>query len=744
MDASPGVGGLATVGSSVGGGSTISSPTSARPGGRKRNRSIAGLDSSPGSQEDGDGEEGHDGRRRQPGVKRACNECRQQKLRCDVVQEPFSTCSRCRRLSLECKIESNFKRVGKRSKNAEMEREIIELRRQLANQTPTMPNHGLPMSVPLSTAQNDTMYQAPSRLDQYMGSHEAVTSLLDLSKSGLDGSGAFRSPNSLTGTLRKIEDVTISHDRVTELFNQYVLPPTDVKSESICKWQNADDLIVGVSYFTFYHPFLPLLDPERTPDHYYEISPLLFWTVISIASRRYAFEPSLLNNLSAPVSRLVWTTIAEIPHVYHIVKALSLLCTWPLPVSSTSTDPTFMLSGVMMHIAMQIGLHRPSHAQDFTKFRVELRDGELRDRVKTWAACNIVCQSVGTGYGQPVTTLYDWTLDSNGAKEASYKLPEELESRLQIEIFCDKVTKALYSNRRDPVGLSRDDQRVALTTLLVREFEELEENLGDNISPINTLHLRAAGLHLRLSAFFNSNTTKDYRQDLLGLFFTTTSFLECALNLETSAGGVLSYASNYILQIIIAAGFTLLKLLNSFFANDIDLEHGKSLFNKTIWSIRAISVTSNDLPSRLAEVLAQLWRGGGAGSRTRSPSNSEMDSSLQLKVRCRMSMSLVFDSVWRWREEFQAKGRGNLESAVKNPTNPDSAAESSASSIVDPSFAPPGISGAVTLSGNNVPSNSFGESNYEVFDPLNWMLDGLVDFPYSYTAVQTLESQGIA
>lgn len=23
-----------------------------------------------------------------------------------------------------------------------------------------------------------------------------------------------------------------------------------------------------------------------------------------------------------------------------------------------------------------------------------------------------------------------------------------------------------------------------------------------------------------------------------------------------------------------------------------------------------------------------------------------------------------------------------------------------------------------------------GESNYEVFDPLNWMLDGLVDFPY--------------
>lgn len=38
----------------------------------------------------------------------------------------------------------------------------------------------------------------------------------------------------------------------------------------------------------------------------------------------------------------------------------------------------------------------------------------------------------------------------------------------------------------------------------------------------------------------------------------------------------------------------------------------------------------------------------------------------------------------------------------------------------------------------------YTESNYEVFDPLNWMLDGLVDFPYSYAAVQGLgEASGL-
>jgi hypothetical protein len=116
---------------------------------------------------------------------------------------------------------------------------------------------------------------------------------------------------------------------------------------------------------------------------------------------------------------------------------------------------------------------------------------------------------------------------------------------------------------------------------------------------------------------------------------------------------------------VIAAAFTLLKLLNSFFASEINLEYGRGLFTRTIRAIRDISVTNNDLPSRLAEVLAQLWRSGGAGQE--KGWKWEVDGSLQLKVRCRMSMSLVYDSVWRWREEFQAKGRGNLECELALP-----------------------------------------------------------------------------
>jgi len=149
-------------------------------------------------------------------------------------------------------------------------------------------------------------------------------------------------------------------------------------------------LIVVLSYFIFYHPFLSILDPEKTPDYYFGTSTLRFWIIITVAARR--LNPSLLRDLAGPVMELLWKTLAEVPQNYIVVKALCILCTWPLPIDSTSSDPTFMLSGLMMQIAMQIGLHRPSHTQDFTKFKVELMDEELRDRVRTWAACNATAQ----------------------------------------------------------------------------------------------------------------------------------------------------------------------------------------------------------------------------------------------------------------------------------------------------------------------------------------------------------------
>ncbi|KAM0112767.1 hypothetical protein ACP6JB_001505 [Aspergillus fumigatus] len=708
---------------------------------KKRTVAMAGLESSPGSVDDVEDNDQREEKKRQP-VKRACNECRQQKL--------------------ECKIESNFKRVGKRSRNAEMEREIIELRKQIAsvqaNPAAMTPQQHAPSlhSAHVTPKQESShvspagVYHTPSAIssDQYMGSHEAVASLLDL-RSGFEGSNYMRNGN----LFKRIEDVVVAPEKVTELFDLF---------------------------FMFYHPFLPFLDRQRAPDDYYSVSPLLFWTIISVGARRYQTDTHLLNSLAGPVTRLVWSTLADIPQSYHVVKALCLLCSWPFPTSSTSTDPTFMLCGMMMQVAMQLGLHRPSHTQDFSKFRVELIEEELRDKVRTWAICNVVAQryvrilllswtsaltdsSVATGYGQPPSTLYDWTLSASGSVDPNFKLPEDIRRRLDVEIFCDKVTKTLYTNRRDPVGLCSDQERSTLISFLSRDFDDLEDQVKSRTDAITDLFLRAANLHLHLSAFFDDPRAKDYRERLLSLYVATTSFLEAAMSLETDVGPVLSYTPYYVYQMMVAGACTLLKLCKSFFSAHIDMDYTKTLFNRTIWAIRGVSVSSNDLPERLAEVLAQMWRMGSTPQQKASATSAEVDDTLMLKVRCRMSMSLLFDSVWRWREDAQTKGR-NIEAYLKNPTNPDSNSESSASSTAgpagrtssstpglpaDPSLAsatmiPQGSLGVAPASGvTNLPSG-FLEPNYEVFDPLNWLLDGLVDLPYSYSAMSGMEPQTIA
>lgn len=171
-----------------------------------------------------------------------------------------------------------------------------------------------------------------------------------------------------------------------------------------------------------------------------------------------------------------------------------------------------------------------------------------------------------------------------------------------------------------------------ITSLLTKIFLE-----------INVIHLRAADLHLRYFVFLSSNARSI---DLSNLFLATTSFLGRVLELETSPGNLLSFVTNYILQMLVSAAFALMKLLKSPFSRQIDLEHGRFLFNGTISAIRRISVVDNDRPVRLANVLSQMWNAGCSNSATG-------DDALQLKVRCRMSMSHVYDTVWCWRQRFK-------------------------------------------------------------------------------------------
>lgn len=284
-------------------------------------------------------------------------------LKCDVQPEPFKRCSRCNRLKLDCRIDANFKRVGKRSKTAQMEKEIIELRKKLAEKD-TSSMLSPPTATTATSPMADMSMNVPphSHVEPVAHPHQGVAqSLLEL-RNGAEENGPPRLADTGAKLLGSIElDSTI----IRELYNQF---------------------------FQHYLPFLPILDPDKRPEDVFELSPLLFWTVIVVAARRYVGDPTLLAGLTGPFHELLWSTISQVPQNYHEVKSLAILCMWPLPAKSTSTDQTFMLAGLMMQIALQTGLHRPSYAQDFSRGRVELKEDDIRDRLRTWAVCNIVAQ----------------------------------------------------------------------------------------------------------------------------------------------------------------------------------------------------------------------------------------------------------------------------------------------------------------------------------------------------------------
>lgn len=286
-------------------------------------------------------------------------------LRCDVQTEPeLQPCSRCVKHHLHCAIDPGFRRQEKRQQHAEIEKEVSALKAENAELRAALGRGPASTTSRPATYSTGSFNTPPGPTAAFPGPNEAAASrsLLDLAH-GFDGS-AF-SPNTRDPTLHTLGRVTLSDKEITDLFS---------------------------IFFAHYHPYLPLLSTEIPYTAFFNLSPLLHWAIIAVASRRYSTRSTLLVELQQPVAELLWSTVSGVPQTYHIVKALCLLCAWPLPTSSTSVDPSMMICGTMVQLAMQFGLHRPSHAQDFSRYRIELREEDIRDRMNTWVAVNLMAQ----------------------------------------------------------------------------------------------------------------------------------------------------------------------------------------------------------------------------------------------------------------------------------------------------------------------------------------------------------------
>ena len=144
------------------------------------------------------------------------------------------------------------------------------------------------------------------------------------------------------------------------------------------------------SFFRRYSSFIPIFDPPSTPNFYYARSPLIFWAIIGVAYPSYSISRSFRESLMPKVYDLAFSRLnpkyASIP----TIEGLLIVLNWPFPFSSLSRDTQFSLSGGMLHMAMQMGIHVPLSSQDFTRVKIKSSELDVTKRAELWAHCLLV------------------------------------------------------------------------------------------------------------------------------------------------------------------------------------------------------------------------------------------------------------------------------------------------------------------------------------------------------------------
>lgn len=112
--------------------------------------------------------------------------------------------------------------------------------------------------------------------------------------------------------------------------------------------------------------------------------------------------------------------------------------------------------------------------------------------------------------------------------------------------------------------------------------------------------------------------------------------------------GILAFAPIIFPRMMWTAAYLILKVLNSSCSQHVDCESGASLFHSIVAAIRRCSVEENDLAIRGANILADVWY-------RRSEIIEDRSKEPELVTRSRLGASLMFDCLWRWKEQCLKK-----------------------------------------------------------------------------------------
>ena len=100
----------------------------------------------------------------------------------------------------------------------------------------------------------------------------------------------------------------------------------------------------------------------------------------------------IISSLLKPLSELARQSIFDTENAIQTVQAIVILSLWPLPVQSPFKDPTHVLTGAAMQLAIQKGLPYTSRRQDFFNRALKESEPDGLFPSRLWAYCVKVFQ----------------------------------------------------------------------------------------------------------------------------------------------------------------------------------------------------------------------------------------------------------------------------------------------------------------------------------------------------------------
>ncbi|RDW74907.1 hypothetical protein BP6252_06049 [Coleophoma cylindrospora] len=496
-------------------------------------------------------------------------------------------CSRCRRLKISCVFSAPFKRTHKRKRIQELEEETTALKLQLLSASPKAPD--IPLlggDAPPPHAEEDiSVSRAPTvrRIprNQPSSDHDPTLS-------------------------RNIDGLELSSGIIEDCFELY---------------------------FNDYHSMLPILDPSVTPNTFYQHSPALFWVIISVGSRKYSRQPTLTQVLTLPVTQLILQSIIVRNKPIERMRALMLLLNWPFPSSPFYRDPSFLLSGTLLHMAIHCGLHVPTFSQDFSRVYLELPEPELIRRAEMWATCS--------GSGQANLVSFENFSEQTHFKSLMEKLPVALRVQIQISNIISRAQKTLL----DLGLLSMTPQQERTMDALLKGFTMELDSLENIASTVwDRFYIASARQDLAIMHFYKSESTLDMQSCML-IFNATSSVLEQVRDLDHDYG-LHRICTRFILAVAVLSVASMARILRGPFVEYLDHIRGYSLLETGVQFLRSCSIQKGDFAERCAMFGEQLWKSKKV---FRSPDGSV---NITLRVRNRLSAGPLHDAIRCWRKEF--------------------------------------------------------------------------------------------